>query len=270
MKVTWFSTASLAVEAQGGRLLIDPFFPFPGSPTRVPPDAYDGCRDILVTHGHFDHIMDLPRLCADGRRRVYATKTPCRTLRRLGVAEGQLIPIAPGVAFEVAGMQVTPFQSRHVRFDKPLLRRTILNARMLRHARNLPRAIRGFLAYPEAGEIVGFLIEGDGARLFVLGSLNLDAGTNYPTAADLLVLPYQGASDLVTPAVRIIERLRPKAVLLDHFDDAFPPVSNAVDTSDVEARFAGRLPVHRLEPGGSLAVGPGMAQPFRNDQRKPT
>ena len=39
MRVTWFGTASLAVETAGGRLLIDPFFPLKGSPTRVAPDA---------------------------------------------------------------------------------------------------------------------------------------------------------------------------------------------------------------------------------------
>ena len=98
MKITWFGTASLAVETDRGRLLIDPFFPFPGSPTRVLPDAYDGYRTVLVTHGHFDHIMSLPGLCADGQKRVYATRTPCQTLRKLGVREEQLTTFAPGDA----------------------------------------------------------------------------------------------------------------------------------------------------------------------------
>ena len=255
MKITWFGTASLAVETQGGRLLIDPFFPLPGSPTRVARDAYDGYREILVTHGHFDHIMDLPRLCAARERRVYATRTPCETLRRLGVGEGQLVLIAPGDALWVAGTRVTAFQSRHVRYDKAILRRTLFNARMPRHARNLPKVLRGFLAYPENGETLGFLIEGDGARLFVLGSLNLDPDTVYPTGVDLLALPYQGTSDLLTPAVAIVERLRPRAILLDHFDDAFPPISNRVDTADIGRHFAGIIPVMRLEPGQSLGCG---------------
>ena len=254
MKITWFGTASLAVETEGERLLIDPFFPFPGSPTRVAPDAYDACADIPVTHGHFDHIMSLPRLTASQARRVYCTGTPFETLLRHGVPREQLVRIHPGDAFRVAGMRVTAFQSRHVRYDRTILRRTLLSPRMLRHARNLPRAVRGFLAYPENGETLGFLIEGAGKRLFVMGSLNLDDATDYPTGADILVLPYQGTSDLLTPAAAIVDRLKPRAVLLDHWDDAFPPVSNTVDTSDILRRFAGTLPVHRLEPGQALEI----------------
>ena len=254
MKITWFGTASLAVETDRGRLLIDPFFPFPGSPTRVLPDAYDGYRTVLVTHGHFDHIMSLPGLCADGQKRVYATRTPCQTLRKLGVREEQLTTFAPGDALELEGMRVRVYPSRHVRFDGPILRRTLLSVRMLRHARNLLRAVRGFLAYPENGETVGFLIEADGRRVFVLGSLNLDDAAAYPTDMDLLVLPYQGTSDLLTPAVGIIRRLRPRAVLPDHWDDAFPPLSNTVDRSGLLRRFEGELPMIALKPGESAEI----------------
>ena len=254
MKVTWFGTASLAVEASGGRLLIDPYYPVKGSPTRVPESAYLDYEDILVTHGHFDHIMSLPRILRRNSAIVHCTATPRETLLSHGVPEDRVIPFKAGDVLELQGMRVSVFQSRHVKFDKPLLRRTILNRRMLGYAGNLPEVLYGFLKYPENGEIVGFLIEGDGQSLFVMGSLNLDDATEYPTGMDLLALPYQGASDLLTPAMAVIERLKPRAVLLDHFDDAFPPASNAVDTSGIEQRLSGRLPLYRLSPGQSVEL----------------
>ena len=254
MRVTWYGTASLGVETASGRLAIDPFYPFKGSPTRVPSGAYDGYPAILVTHGHFDHIMSLPEIVAAGSGRVYCTSAPETTLKKLGVPGERIERIEAGQSMQLQGMRVTAFQSRHVRFDTPLLRRTLINRRMLRYASNLPRGLRGFLAYPQKNEIVGYLIEGEGRSLFALGSLNLDGQTRYPEGMDLLALPFQGRSDLVTPALEIIERLRPRAVLLDHWDDAFPPLSNTVDTSGIEARLRGVLPVYRLEPGGSMTV----------------
>ncbi len=254
MKVTWFGTASLAVETATGRLLIDPFFPLKGSPTRVAPDAYAGYEDILVTHGHFDHIMSLPGILRAGRAVVHCTETPRQTLMALDVPEERLIPFAAGDALELQGMNVRVFQSRHVVFDRALLRRTILNSRMLKYAGNVATVLLGLRNYPENGEIVGFLIEGDRRSLYVMGSLGLDDSTDYPTDMDLLALPYQGSSDLLTPAKRILDRLKPKAVLLDHFDDAFPPGSSAVDTSDIRRELEGRLPLHILRPGESLTV----------------
>ena len=45
-----------------------------------------------------------------------------------------------------------------------------------------------------------------------------------------MILPYSGNHDLVAEADRVVERLRPKRILLSHFDDAFPPMSRSVDT----------------------------------------
>ena len=254
MNIKWFGTASLAVETEKGRLLIDPFVPFRGSPTRVTLSDYAGYDAVLVTHGHFDHIMSLPALARISPVQIYCTRTPAATLARLGVPGDRIHVFSPGDALEVQGMRVTAYQSRHVRFDRPLLRRTILNRRMLRYAANLPRAVRGFLRYPENGETVALLIEGDGFRVMAMGSLNLAEDMAYPADLDLLALPYQGSSDLLTPTLAIIRRLRPRAVLLDHCDDAFPPVSADIDTSDIESALAGVLPVYRLKPGERIAL----------------
>ena len=254
MKITWFGTASLAVETAAGRLLADPFFPMKGSPTRVARDAYRGYQSILVTHGHFDHILSLPAILRESGATVWCTETPYRTLQAMDVPEDNLRLIAPGDAFEREGMRVTVYRSRHVEYDARLLRRTFLNPRMLRHAGNLPLIASVFRAMPENGETVAYHIEAEGRSLMILGSLNLAEGVDYPAGMDLLALPYQGTSDLLTPGLHIVERLRPRAVLLDHFDDAFPPISSAVDTSDIQQALSGRLPVYRLEPGGSLEL----------------
>ena len=58
----------------------------------------------------------------------------------------------------------------------------------------------------------------------------------------MLILPYQGTSDLVSAACSIIDRIEPRSVLLDHFDDAFPPVSRQIDTKPLRKVLKERYP----------------------------
>ena len=67
-----------------------------------------------------------------------------------------------------------------------------------------------------------------------MGSMGLDPEVAYPTGADLLILPYQGKSDPLEYAASLVDRLHPKAVLLDHYDDSFPPMTALVDTAAFE------------------------------------
>ena len=104
---------------------------------------------------------------------------------------------------------------------------------------NLPHILRECLACKENGETLFYEIEADGARVSIMGSLNLREDETYPQGADLLVLPYNGWRDNLPPAVRVIERLQPKRVVLDHWDDTFPPLTIPLDLSPVLDRFPG-------------------------------
>jgi L-ascorbate metabolism protein UlaG (beta-lactamase superfamily) len=81
-----------------------------------------------------------------------------------------------------------------------------------------------------------------GERVLLMGSLNLDRETEYPVGADLLIMPLQGRSDIAKYAMKFLERLRPKRVLVDHCDDAFPPISSRVDTGRFAALMNHRYP----------------------------
>ena len=85
-------------------------------------------------------------------------------------------------------------------------------------------------AYPEKGEILCYEVEYKKSRVMILGSLGLDTKTVYPRRADALILPFQGKSDLKDAAFYVLERLKPKSVFLDHYDDSFPPMSSEIDT----------------------------------------
>lgn len=57
VKLTWLSHASWLIESGSQRLLLDPFFT-DNPVTTVQPDAFENVTDVLISHGHFDHVAD--------------------------------------------------------------------------------------------------------------------------------------------------------------------------------------------------------------------
>ena len=102
--------------------------------------------------------------------------------------------------------------------------------RLCRHPLRAARLLLYVAEYPEKGETLFYEVTAGGRRIQVMGSLGLCPEVDYPTGADALILPYQGRSDLVTCGWDLVQRLKPKAVYLDHYDDSFPPLTAAIDT----------------------------------------
>ena len=237
MHLIWHGTASVEAVCGQGRILFDPFVPLKGSPVDVKLADFDGFTDIFVTHGHIDHISDLPKIVhRNPDVRIYCTQTPAVTLVRKGVPEKNLKRISYGQELQVQGFTVRTFHGRHAVLPMGDVGRGL---KMLGSPAlgNLPHIIRECLQCKENGETVFYEIEADGKRVCLMGSLNLREDEDYPVGADLLVLPYNGWNDNLPPAVETIERLRPKRVVLDHWDDTFPPLTGPLDLSPVLERY---------------------------------
>ena len=243
MKIRWYGTASISVETEKSAIIFDPYIPREGSETPSAAEEYLRFENILVTHGHFDHISTIPETVKESGATVWCTKTPRETLADKGVAEDKLKLIAPGDVLNFGDIKVTVFESRHVKFDAKLILDTTFSTRPIKYFSNLVELIGENSVCKEANETVGFLIEAEGKRIYLMASMNWVEGVEYPEDVDLLILPFQGASDLVTPALEFIELTQPKAVFLDHFDDTFPPMSNHIDTSGIVEALEGKLPI---------------------------
>ena len=99
--------------------------------------------------------------------------------------------------------------------------------------------------YP-AGEVFIFGIKTANKNILHLGSLNLDQTEDYPSASDLLTLPFQGRSDLAHYVLPIIEKLKPGALYLHHFDDSFPPISSSVKLKPFKSMIATQYPAMKV------------------------
>ena len=60
MEITWFGTNSLLIEAEGERIGVDPFPELRGAENPNRTEDFQKADTILITHGHFDHLVFLP------------------------------------------------------------------------------------------------------------------------------------------------------------------------------------------------------------------
>ena len=102
MKLTWFGTASIALETENTRILFDPFIRRNKKLLPVTVADYCGYDAILITHGHFDHLMDVPKIMkADQDVPVYCTKTPRASLMRDDIPPQRIHCIERGDTFAI-------------------------------------------------------------------------------------------------------------------------------------------------------------------------
>ena len=265
MILTWFGTACFGLECGQDRILFDPFLELRGGSYMADPQELAGYDTIFVTHCHFDHLYTAIELMeqADGDVSVFCTKQCCETMERFSEEQSNVVRIDAGRSYQIGSIHIDVLKGRHIDFMWSRLFDTMSPARMLRYAGNLPFLYQANRFFKEAGQSVAFCITaGDHKaaerRLLLLGSLALDADEEYPEGVDILILPYQGNNDLPARAEEVLRRLKPKSILLSHFDNAFPPMSRDVDLRPLkrmmeksfpDIRVVKPVPGKKMDPG---------------------
>ena len=238
MRIKWYGTAGILLEQDGVKILFDPFFPRSKKVYIPPIEEFSSSDAIFVTHGHFDHIADIPKIAQHGKKFnkkniiVHCTSTPVNVLLSRGLEISDIIKIKPGDNYNFKPFAINVLKGRHIVFNKGLVLKTFLSPRVLIYLKNLINMLKEAKGCDEAGETVVYDINVKGKRIFLMGSLNLDPDAIYPNGADLLIMPFQGRSDINRYAMQFIEKLKPKKVLLDHFDNTFPPISSKINPDE--------------------------------------
>lgn len=227
MRITWYGTATIGIDDGKTKLLFDPFVRMNKRIETTPVEGFAGFDAVLVTHGHFDHIYSIPELCEIDRSvPVYCTETPKKTLMGKGVPEERFKIIKPDDIIHIGDFTIRPRRFRHIVFD-PVYILSVVPKGIMMFRRLLWEAYMN-RKMPEGGEIVAYEIEAQDKKIFLTGSFREYPGEVYPDDVDLLILANGGSVFVPEKTKDFINRYKPKKIMVDHFDDAFPPVTREV------------------------------------------
>ena len=182
MEVKWYGVNALEFRAPGVSFMIDPYVSRDRvhlhHPEEVDKYVASSPSAVLMTHAHWDHLADMPRIIARTGAILYGSATACNILRSLQVPAANLRAIHYGEHLELpGGVQVTVVESRH---------------------KGMPDEAPGYDAPPppealsladnwRCGEVFGFLIRHNGLVIYNVGSANLLPSAVHGLECDYLI-----------------------------------------------------------------------------------
>ena len=232
MKVTWLGTASILLEDGDRKILFDPYLKMrnPLLPL-FPLDDIGDVDAIFITHPHFDHFADMKAVMEHCQAPVYVCERGLEIAREQNYEMKRMRRIAPEDEIRLGGLRVRAYRSCHCMYDKPVVRETVsrtMKPPHLREGLSIEKLNHHFRIDMQR-DVLAFEVTNALRSVFLLGSANCCGDVAYPMNMDLLIYPYQGRSDMQTYSVQFLDRFMPRRVMLDHFDDAFPPITAQMD-----------------------------------------
>ena len=232
LRVTYLGTNGYQFEIKGHVLLVDPYFSrvdllSVALGSRIEPNASrinDGLRHlaqtspnidaILVTHGHFDHLLDVPAIMGKTRARLIASASSIDLVRRLPEASRVFgDAVKPGDVRRIGPWKIRVLSATHDRlFGKVPFDRSLSQM-------GSPQRAADWIC----GEPLAFMIEGGGQRIYI-DSGGTPAQLPPNERVDLAILG-MALPDSRARLAAALAHLQPRYVLPSHQDDFFRPLS---------------------------------------------
>lgn len=231
IKITWFGTATILIDLNGEKLLFDPFFRMNKKLEQPALQEFCNVDFIFNTHAHFDHTFNLPTILEHSTAKLYAPYATYEKLKTLGVnVEDKVQVLKPNAMLETKNGTIKTFSSKHVQSNLFHAMLVALKSIFIFKARRACKLLKTHKNYPMGNEIFAYEIECENKKIMVFGSAGIDATKELPKDVDILIWPFQGKMNMTRYSIPIIEKIKPKTIILDHFDNAYPPITSNVNT----------------------------------------
>lgn len=221
----WLGVAGLEFRYDNYTLLVDPFFTRPSKLAlligqRVQANSslvarhITGADAVLVTHPHYDHLLDVPEVLRLTSARAYGSANACSLLALHSIPAEQACIIKVGDRLNLGPFSVEVLPANHTRVPFPRLYNGALPLALRRGSARLPLRLSDY----RMDVCYSFNIQ-VGGRTFQVGK--------QPVPADVLFLsPYDSEGTLGS----VLRAVQPRRVVPIHWDDFTRPLSRPLRT----------------------------------------
>src|SRR5215472_4243446 len=243
----WFGTAGWEISDGSTIILIDPYLsringprppgagsagtPIPGDtrklygwddaavPDEVAIDSHiRRANFVLVTHTHYDHVLDVPQIALKTHATVIGTESTENVLRAYSVPEEQLITVRGGEDYEFGAFSLKVIPSIHSALDH----KHYFSSATAHEGMKAPLTFKQIS--PEGGTLA-YLVRLHGHQILVFGGMNYIEREMQGLKPDVVLVGAAGSrKEVYDYCGRLMRALQfPPLVLPTHWDNFFVP-----------------------------------------------
>ncbi len=240
----WFGTDGWEITFGNKTILLDPWFSrfdtgfFAGkfnakTPIKVEEaliDQHASKADvILIGHGHWDHMADIPYIAKKTGAQVIGSETHANVLRASGVTEGKIVQVKGGEFMQFDGYTIEVFPGLHSM--GPTKKHTVPG-----HLYSVPPPPTIVGDMPEGDSLIYLITIGGKFSIFLMSTANFVERAIAGIKPDVALVASIFANQIHNFTPRLFKALNyPKVILPTHWDNFEKPYSEG--PQDLRAIF---------------------------------
>jgi L-ascorbate metabolism protein UlaG (beta-lactamase superfamily) len=175
---------------------------------------------ILIGHGHWDHLADVPEIAKRTGAMVIGSETHANVLRAAGVPEGQIVQVKGGEYMQFDGYTIEVFPGLH---SLGPTKKYAVPGRLISVPPQAPRTVGDL---PEGDSLIYQITIGDRFRIFAMSTANFIERAISGLQPDVALVASIFANQIHRYTPRLLAALNyPRLILPTHWDNFERPFS---------------------------------------------